>query len=381
LARIELFTQNAYFVFQVVQVFLVTTIASSASSIVQELTSNPTGITSLLATRLPTVSNFYMSYFIVQGMSVSAGVLSQVVGFVIFRLVYKYLSGTPRALYTKWANLSAISWGSTLPVFTNIAVIGLTYSCIAPLVLAFATIGMSLFYLAYRYNILFVTDSQIDTKGLIYPRALQQLLTGVYLSEICLIGLFAIATAIGPLILMIAFLVFTILFHLSLNAALDPLLYNLPKSLEAEEESLISAAEALTPDADTKSNEKSTETAATATVPHKKPNFITKFLHPHIYSDYATLRRLVPQTRIDVDNMYEENVAENAYHPPSVTSEVPLLWIPRDEAGISRQEVTHSGKIIPITDEGCSLNEKNKLEWDAESATERPPLWTPRVYY
>ncbi len=51
-------------------------------------------------------------------------VLSQVVGFVIFTLMYKYLAGTPRALYTKWANLSAISWGSTLPVYTNIAVIG-----------------------------------------------------------------------------------------------------------------------------------------------------------------------------------------------------------------------------------------------------------------
>jgi hypothetical protein len=124
LARVELFTQNAYFVFQVVQVFLVVTIASSASSIIKPLLNDPTGITSLLANRLPTVSNFYISYFIVQGLSISSGVLSQVVGFVIFRLMYKYLSGTPRSLYKKWSNLSAISWGSTLPVFTNIAVIG-----------------------------------------------------------------------------------------------------------------------------------------------------------------------------------------------------------------------------------------------------------------
>jgi hypothetical protein len=124
LARVELFTQNAYFVFQVVQVFLVVTIASSASSIIKPLLSNPSGVTTLLANRLPTVSNFYISYFIVQGLSISSGVLSQVVGFVIFRLMYKFLAGTPRSLYTKWSNLSAISWGSTLPVFTNIAVIG-----------------------------------------------------------------------------------------------------------------------------------------------------------------------------------------------------------------------------------------------------------------
>jgi hypothetical protein len=243
--------------------------------------------------------------------------------------------------------------------------------------LGFATIGMSLFYVAFRYNILFVTDAQIDTKGLIYPRALQQLLTGVYIGEICLIGLFAIATTPGPLILMIAFLVFTILFHIALNGALDPLLYNLPTSLEAEEESLRAAIEehsAGTPEVKEKNGE-----MTEAVAPVKEPGFLTKFLKPHIYSDYATLRKLVPHDLLDADNLYEEKVAGDAYFPPSVTSETPLLWIPRDEAGISKQEVDHTAKVIPITDEGAILDENNKLIWDPEGA--RPPLWQPKIYY
>lgn len=375
-ARVELFTQNAYFVFQVVQVFLVVTLAASASSLIKQLQDNPASITSLLAERIPTASNFYISYFILQGLTIASGVLSQVAGFVIFTVIYKFLANTPRKMYHKWSGLSAISWGSTLPVFTNIAVIGITYSCIAPLVLGFATIGMSLFYLAFRYNVLFVTDSQIDTKGLIYPRALQQLLTGVYLAEICLIGLFAIATAIGPLILMIIFLVFTVLFHFSLNQALDPLLYNLPKSLEVEEESIRGSLEAGSNElADKEKNGELIETAASPT----EPNFITKFLKPHIYSDYATLRRLVPHGLLNPDDMYDEAIANNAYHPPSVTSPAPLLWIPRDSCGVSKQEVSHTAKVIPITDEGCTLDEKNKLQWDSEGA--RPPLWNPKVYY
>ncbi|KAH6676394.1 hypothetical protein B0J14DRAFT_353575 [Halenospora varia] len=381
LARVELFTQNAYFVFQVVQVFLVTTIASSASSIVKAIIDNPTGITNLLATRLPTVSNFYISYFIVQGLTVASGVLSQAVGFVIFKILYKFLAGTPRKMYQKWANLSAISWGSTLPVFTNIVVIGITYSCIAPLVLGFAAIGMSLFYLAFRYNILFVTDSQIDTKGLIYPRALQQMLTGVYIAEICLIGLFGIAKTPGPLICMVAFLIFTILYHFSLNAALDPLLYNLPKSLEAEEESLREGMERgdRIGSEDSAAKEKNGDAVALPVPATKKPNLFAKFFKPHVFADYATLRSLVPHSLLDPENMYEQAVAENAYYPPAVTSEVPLLWIPRDAAGISAQEVRHTSKVIPITDEGCTMDEKNKLVWDSEGA--RPPLWQPKVYY
>lgn len=99
------------------------TVTSSASAVVTQIIQDPSTATSLLSENLPKASNFYISYFIIQGLGVASGVLAQVVGFVIFSLMYKYLSGTPRALYTKWANLSAISWGSVLPVYTNIAVI------------------------------------------------------------------------------------------------------------------------------------------------------------------------------------------------------------------------------------------------------------------
>jgi hypothetical protein len=398
LARVELFTQNAYFVFQVIQVFLVVTIASSASALIKDIIDSPSSITYLLATKIPLASNFYISYFIVQGFTIAVGVISQVVGLLVFKLLYKFLAGTPRKMYMKWASLSAISWGSVLPVFTNIAVIGMSlfprsppvsssstnvllgivYSCIAPLVLGFATIGMGLFYIAFRYNVLFVTDAQIDTKGLIYPRALQQLMTGVYLAEICLIGLFAVATTVGPLVLMVVFLVFTALFHMSLNSALDPLLANLPKSLEAEEESFRAAIDnvaAGTPEAE----EKNGETVDAAPTPVAKPNFLAKFFKPHIYSDYQTLRSYVPHDLHETENMYDEKVASDAYFPPSVKADIPLLWIPRDEAGISKQEVDHTAKVIAITDEGASLDGNNKLVWDPEGA--RPPLWQPRIYY
>lgn len=119
----ELFTQHAYFAFQVIQVFLVTTLSSSAAAVVEEVKNDPEKITEILAKNIPKASNFFIPYFIVQGLTIAAGVLSQVVGFVIFTILYKFLAGTPRAMYTKWANLSAISWGSLMPVYTNIAVI------------------------------------------------------------------------------------------------------------------------------------------------------------------------------------------------------------------------------------------------------------------
>ena len=128
-SRIELFTQQAYFIFQLIQVFLVQTLASAASTLIVQIADNPTGIFSILARAIPTSSNFYVSYFMIQGFTISSGVIAQVAGCVIFSLMYKYLSSTPRALYQRWTGLSAILWGSVLPIYTNIAVISKYKNC------------------------------------------------------------------------------------------------------------------------------------------------------------------------------------------------------------------------------------------------------------
>lgn len=266
---------------------------------------------------------------------------------------------------------------------------------------------MSLFYFAYRYNVLFVTDANIDTRGLIYPRAIKHLFTGIYLAEICMIGLFGASVAIGPLVLMVVFLIFTVLFHLSLNSALNPLLYNLPQSLLAEEESLrgvdTSAARGVdmgqpgynngthnathngtnngfghvaSPDSAKKDIR---EVHLAHSNNGKKPNFLVKFLKPWVYNDYLALRALVPTDVLDYNNLYTDEIENRAYFPPTVTSQTPLLWIPSDAAGISKQEVRDTSKVIPITDEGCVLDEKGHMVWDQEST--RPPVWEEKIEY
>ena len=116
LSSVELRTQSYYFWFQVIQVFLVTTMASAATSAVPAIIKNPSSVTTLLAQDLPTASNFYISYFILQGLTFSAGALLQIVGLILYKLLTKFLGSTPRKLYNRWANLSALGWGTVVPV-------------------------------------------------------------------------------------------------------------------------------------------------------------------------------------------------------------------------------------------------------------------------
>ncbi|PWY92255.1 DUF221-domain-containing protein [Aspergillus heteromorphus CBS 117.55] len=362
-SRVELFTQSAHFCFQVVQVFLVTTLTSAASAATAQIIQNPLSAKDLLAENLPKATNFYISYFLLQGLTMSSMALVQVASAVVFKFITTFFDRTPRRLYRKWAALSGIGWGNVFPVFTNMGVIAITYSCIAPLILGFAFLGLYLVYQAYRYNFLFVYDLRIDTKGLVYPRALQHLLTGIYLADICLIGLFAIKGAIGPLIIMALFLIATILAHISLNDALEPLYSFLPRTLDVEE---IAQRAKLETDA----------------LPPSPPlvgkwESAWKWFHPNLYRDYAALRGKVPRDHVEI--RYTEEERNNAYYEPCITARTPTIWIPRDKWGFSRQEVLETDAGIPITDEGAHLSEKNRIVWDKYDP--KLPLWELKILY
>lgn len=277
-----------------------------------------------------------------------------------------------------------------LPLHTTNTSAAICYSCIAPLVTGFAAIGLFLFYFAYRYNFLFVYDAGVDMKGAGYPRALQQLFVGLYIAELCLLGLIGTrldtAASVGPFVLMIILVVFTAFYHASLNAALTPLIKYLPKTLEAEErQALLASADGITTDHDdaeaaqpgtvapqvqkteadtvvsSAAHDDGVAAGSAAISPHKTPNMFVKFLKPHVYNDYSTMRRLVPSMVVPAD-AFDEGFMRDAYLPPAVWAEMPQLLIPRDEIGVSRQECMDNEKVgVPCLDGAARLDDKNKI--------------------
>lgn len=304
---------------------------------------------------------------------------------------------------------------------------------IAPIILGFALLGVAFLHAVWRYNLIYVYDSEIDTRGLVYPRALMQLLLGLYFSEVCLIGLFSLRGAFIPLVLTAALLVVTGLVHHSLINALGPLLWSLPKSLTVERdqpmqtpgpgepgydaedpghfgrrarrtsflsepdsddeiqhevgasravEGLDNVGETLKGGFKTAMKKKIDKSLPEVNVglgslasfwrrwlspqPDEKSNWLLRWLHPEVYADYTILRRMVP-TDLPEPN-YPEEVERDVYYPPSFIAKPPCLWIPRDPAGVSRQEVTHTEKVIPMTDEHVSMDEHGRLKIDLETS-------------
>jgi hypothetical protein len=120
---IELFVQNAYFAFQVVQVFLVTTLTSAASAALTDVLKDPLSAKDLLSQNLPKASNFYISYILIQCLAVGASVMVHLFELLRHHVMAKRLDN-PRLVFKVWHRMRSMHWGSLFPVFTNMGVIG-----------------------------------------------------------------------------------------------------------------------------------------------------------------------------------------------------------------------------------------------------------------
>ncbi|RMD40747.1 hypothetical protein DV735_g4366, partial [Chaetothyriales sp. CBS 134920] len=239
--QIELSVQKYYLFFLFVQIFLIVTVASSAFEFVASLTSvdGLTSIPSMLGKSIPKASNYFISYMLLQAMSVSAGALLQVGSLIGWFILAPIFDSTARDKFKRQITLADVQWGTFFPVYTNLACIGIIYSVISPLILIFNVVSFSLFWFVYRYNTLFVTGFTRDTGGLLYPNAINSTYVGVYVMELTLVGMFFLVrdengnvACVGQAIGMLLVLVFTIIYQLLLNHAFSPLFRYMPISLE-----------------------------------------------------------------------------------------------------------------------------------------------------
>lgn len=420
--HIEYFTQQAYFAFQVIQVFLVTTFTSSATSTVTAIIEEPTSAMKMLAENIPKSSNFYIGYIILQGLSISSGALLQVAPLIMFYLLGMILDSTPRKKYTRFSTLSSMAWGTTFPVYTNLAVIIFTYAIISPLILLFGCAAFFLLYVAYLYNLTYVFQESPDSRGMHYPRALFQTMVGLYIGQVCLLGLFVFGKGWGPIVLQIICLSVTVFIHLNFNSAFDHLMTVVPtdtmkaldgksntpsyvfsvKTVESEQvkelppfqikkyqpRSSIQYDQRTTSilsdntyeiqtgvfDTDNENNLYTVPLLADGDVSPVPPApFWKRYFKPYIYYSYKVVKTKLPEIYSLPDPMEitsDEHI-KHAYDYPTVSAKCPFLWIPRDPYGFSTTLIEDLNGIIEISDEGAVFTEKGKIEWES------PPPTTP----
>ena len=232
--------------------------------------------------------------------------------------------------------------------------LGLTYSVIAPLILPFSVATFGLFWFVFRYNLLYVSAFPYDTGGQLYPTAVKQLFTGVYVMELCLIGLSLSIrndrdafTGIGQAVVMMVATTLTVIYELLLENNFSSILKYLPASTVYQE---VGGGEA---------------NRDLCSMPAL--NYVQRLAHR--YYGWMRPSEKVPQ---DLQESIEE-LARNeldatnrrGYNHGAVEHRSPVVWIPRDDLGISEDEIANARNHVSdirISNEFANLDIRGRLE-------------------
>ncbi|EJF57403.1 hypothetical protein DICSQDRAFT_183264 [Dichomitus squalens LYAD-421 SS1] len=370
---IELSLMTRYFIFLVINSFLVVTLSAGIIAALPQLVDNPASIPTLLAQELPKASNFFLTYIILQGLSGTASGFLQVVPLVLYYVKLFILGSTPRSIYAIKYTLRSVSWGTLFPSVTLLVVITLAYSVISPIINGLSFVTFFLFFQLWKYLFLWQVDGSAggETGGLFFPKAINHLFVGLYLQQICLAALFFLAedenkkaSAIPEGALMIVLIAFTAFFHLIINNSYGPLIEYLPLTLadvthkSGREQNAIEQeiedgdsydAEAVEAKGDANAMQKRTarkRVSGDSQQSGRDDADKTKVRDTDVEAGEPTSPSSVSPTRTDKDKESNDSsvrgVDEDAgpkdfYHPASVEP-APIIWIPRDPLGLGEAE-------------------------------------------
>lgn len=317
-----------------------------------------------------------MSYVLIKALTGSASALLQPCTLLVY-CISPFFDVSPRQKWQRQAKLASIEWARLFPPLTNIAVIGIAFSVVAPLVLAFVSFAFALYWIAYRYNVLYVYQYEFDSGGRFFVAAINQLFTGLYVMELCLTGIFFLAT--GPEgnstctaqgIAMISVLFLTVAYQYSLNHTYEALMYYLPVSGD-QESSWTDSQSSQYPHAVAMSTDggKARPIMGNGSLSNIPINCASRSRDASHAT--VTIRR---KACIPFDNIQPTNTKHASYsdgqRQESLALQLnkntlsPVLWIPQDSLGISKSELriaTTAIDTVIISDRDAFLDDKGNV--------------------
>jgi hypothetical protein len=378
---VELSLMDRFFLFQVVNGFLVVTLSAGIIAALPGLVHDPSSVPTLLAQNLPKSSTFFLTFIILQGLTGTAGGFLQAVPLALYYVKITLLGSTPRSVYKIKYSPRTSDWGTLFPSTTLLVVITFGYSIISPVINGLAFAAFFLFYMLYKYLFTWVNDQPLssDTGGLFFPKALQHLFVGLYVQQVCLCALFFLAqgsthkpSAIPEGALMIVLILFTAFFQNTILNSYGPLLKYLPLTLVDRSPSGQTVVEQEAPqDADAQqallstSDIKATDYAKASTSgPDQQPSEATSPPHPDGTDD----------ERAETSSFTEESSSSAWVRPkeaegpidfshPAAVEAQRMIWLPKDHLGLVHEiEQDLASQDILYSTDGAEMNDEGHVE-------------------
>lgn len=190
----KLFTR--YWLFWVIHGFLIVTLASGLISALSDLGGTINSVPTLLSSKLPDASIFFLTYILVANWAGSAKALARIMPFVMYQLRGFLAGGTPRKAFQQKFKLDSFQWSEIWPSVCLSICITIVYSIIQPFITIVCLVAVVLLYASYKYALIWTAaqNPTMETGGLYYVKALRTVFVSLYIELVCLAALFILSS-------------------------------------------------------------------------------------------------------------------------------------------------------------------------------------------
>jgi hypothetical protein len=228
---------DRYFTFQIINVFLVTTIGGSVMDCVADIYSNPSAAFELLGSSLPKMGGFFTNYVLVKSFT---GLGMEIVRFTTcFAKLGKYLftyNATPRdyrsfPFFGLLRNFETPGWFPYAKIYGQdmlMFVVCATYACISPLIL-----GAGICYYAgaafiYKHQLLFVYEQIFETGGKWWPKMARCFVVALLFAQATMVGMMILKETYTEVYYLSFLVVGTSFYYYYVASIYEPLAHQLP---------------------------------------------------------------------------------------------------------------------------------------------------------
>ena len=236
-SKVQMRVFDRYFIFQVVNVFLVTVIEGSVVRCVHEILMSPGDAFVLLGNSLPRMSGFFTAYILVKAFAgfgmeitrIAARLMSMLKAICTPNLTRReknaaYLGGGLR-------NILDPGWFPFGKIYAQdmlLVVICATYACISPLILLAGLCYFAIAAYLYTYQMLYVYEPMFETGGKWWPRVARLYIVALIFAQSTMAGMMMLKQAWIEMYILFGLIVVTTIYLSRVQAIFVPVANQLP---------------------------------------------------------------------------------------------------------------------------------------------------------
>ncbi|KAL3627421.1 Calcium permeable stress-gated cation channel 1 [Castilleja foliolosa] len=202
-----------YYIFNFVNVFLVSVIAGSA---MQQLNtfihSSPRDIPRIIGVAIPMKATFFITYVMIDGWAGVAGEILRLKPLIFYHLKNTFLVKTEKDREAAM-DPGSIGFNTGEPQIQLYFLLGLVYAVVTPVFLPFILVFFAFAYLVFRHQIINVYNQEYESAAAFWPDVHGRIVIALMFSQIVLLGLMGTKGIIQAPPLLIVLVVLTFFFH------------------------------------------------------------------------------------------------------------------------------------------------------------------------